>query len=122
MSELKRDKVKYVRDKAKSKYQKGTECEICGTSELLEFHHYYSVTGLFNKWLAQHPELEDKYITVWRDDFIAEHQKELYEDTVTLCKGHHARLHSIYGKEPSLGTAGKQERWVGIQRGKHGLV
>ena len=27
---LKRDLVKYVRDKAKSKYNKGTECFICG--------------------------------------------------------------------------------------------
>ena len=26
---LKRDLVKYVRDRAKSKYDKGTECRIC---------------------------------------------------------------------------------------------
>ena len=29
--DLKRDLVKYVRDKAKSKYDKGTECRICGS-------------------------------------------------------------------------------------------
>ena len=37
---LKRDLVKYVRDKAKSKYNKGTECFICGVTENLDFHHY----------------------------------------------------------------------------------
>jgi len=30
---LKRDLVKYVRDKAKSKYKKETECYICGSTE-----------------------------------------------------------------------------------------
>ena len=28
--DLKRDIVKYIRDKAKNKYEKGTECYICG--------------------------------------------------------------------------------------------
>jgi hypothetical protein len=41
---------------------------------------------------------------------------------VTLCHTHHLKLHSIYGKDPSLGTAKKQMRWVEIQREKHGLV
>ena len=44
MPKLKRDAVKYVRDKAKSKYEKGTECRICGETEQLDFHHFYSLT------------------------------------------------------------------------------
>jgi len=31
-------------------------------------------------------------------------------------------LHSIYGRNPSLGTATKQKNWVEIQREKHGMV
>ena len=44
MPKLKRDVVKYVRDKAKSKYEKGTACGICGETEQLDFHHFYSLT------------------------------------------------------------------------------
>ena len=58
----------------------------------------------------------------WRDVFIEEHRKELYDDAVTLCHDHHLKLHSIYGKNPSLATAGKQARWVEKQRIKHGMV
>ena len=47
---------------------------------------------------------------------------KLYEHTVTLCHEHHLKLHSIYGKDPSLATAKKQEKWVEIQRTKHGMV
>ena len=48
--------------------------------------------------------------------------KELYDDTVTLCHSHHLLLHSLYGRNPSLGTATKQMNWVEIQREKHGMV
>jgi len=34
MPKLKRDVVKYVRDKAKSKYAKGSSCEICGETDV----------------------------------------------------------------------------------------
>ena len=37
MIELKRDLVKYIRDRAKSKYKKGTKCYICGESAKLDF-------------------------------------------------------------------------------------
>ena len=47
---LLRDPIKYVRDRAKSRYQKGSQCEICGATESLDFHHYYTMTPLFNKW------------------------------------------------------------------------
>ena len=34
---LKRDLVKYVRDKAKSRYKKSNQCYICGDTENLDF-------------------------------------------------------------------------------------
>jgi len=121
MPKLKRDVVKYVRDKAKSRYKKGPECHICGTKTQLDFHHYYSLTALLNNWLLNN-NLNPQYIQALREDFIDEHEDELYVHAVTLCNMHHKQLHSIYGKEPSLATAEKQMRWVQIQREKHGMV
>lgn len=121
---LKRDPIKYIRDKAKSKYEKGTECRICGETENLDFHHFYTLTPLFNKWCkAQKIKIdsEDDVLSV-RDRFIEEHGPELYEHTVTLCHEHHLKLHSVYGKDPALFTAKKQMRWVEIQREKNGLT
>ena len=125
--ELKRDKIKYIRDKAKSRYAKGTECKICGTTEKLDFHHFYSLTPLLNAWLSkkisERPDhYTDEYIVIWRDEFIEEHEEELYDHAVTICRGHHQQLHGIYGRNPALGTAKKQMRWVEIQRDKNGLV
>ena len=51
--DLKRDLVKYVRDKAKSKYKKETECFICGSQENLDFHHFYGLTELLETWLRK---------------------------------------------------------------------
>jgi hypothetical protein len=121
---LKRDLVKYVRDKAKSQYNKGTDCYICGRTENLDFHHFYGLTELLETWLKKKRLViteEDQIISL-RPDFIKEHTKELYEDAVTLCHDHHLRLHSIYGKRPKLVTAKKQQRWVDIQRNKNGMV
>lgn len=120
----KRDPIKHIRDKAKSKYQKGTECRICGSEKELDFHHFYSLTPLFNQWCKLNSikiETDDDVLKI-RDRFIAEHQKELYDEAVTICHEHHMKLHSIYGKDPSLATALKQKRWVEIQREKHGAV
>lgn len=121
---LKRDPIKFVRDKAKARYEKGTECFICGSTERLDFHHYYTLTPLFNKWLRTEKIVikTDEDVIAVRDRFIAEHMPELYEHAVTLCHDHHLKLHSIYGKDPPLTTAEKQKRWVGIQREKNGLV
>lgn len=124
---LKRDKIKYIRDKAKSKYEKGDSCRICGTNSALDFHHFYTLTILLDKWLAEKVKIRpehytDEYIIVWRDEFIEENWAKLYEEAVTLCHEHHLRLHSIYGKNPGLHTAEKQKRWIEIQREKHGLV
>lgn len=127
MKNLKRDKIKYIRDRAKSKYEKGSECYICGATTNLDFHHYYSLSPLLSVWLkAKQKErplhYTDEYIVIWRDEFIEDCHKELYEDTVTICHDHHVQLHSIYGRNPSLATAEKQRRWVGIQRDKYGMV
>ena len=122
--ELKRDLVKYVRDKAKSKYDKGTECFICKSTETLDFHHFHGRTELLELWLRKNKIKitgEEDILKV-RDQFITEHNKELYEAAVTLCHEHHMKLHSIYGKRPRVVTALKQERWVSIQRDKYGMV
>ena len=127
MENLKRDRIKYIRDKAKSAYQKGSECYICRTKDKLDFHHFYTLTELLRAWLAVKEKEDphhyvDRYITIWRDEFIEDHHQELYEEAVTLCKNHHLQLHSIYGRNPALITAKKQKRWVEIQREKHSGV
>jgi hypothetical protein len=127
MKDLKRLPIKYIRDKAKAKYEKGTECYICGTDERLDFHHFYTLTPLLNEWLKEKQKIRpehytDEYIVIWRDEFIDEKWAELYKHAVTICHKHHLQLHSIYGRNPPLTTAEKQMRWVEIQREKHGLV
>lgn len=121
---LKRDLVKYVRDKAKSKYKKGSECFICGSTENLDFHHFYGLTELLDTWLRKNKISVDSEedILRLRESFIEEHLEEVYEHAVTICHEHHLQLHSIYGKRPQLVTAKKQQRWVQIQRDKHGMV
>jgi|TARA_B110000503_G_scaffold3397_1_gene4493 hypothetical protein len=124
---LKRDPIKYIRDKAKSAYEKGDECRICGKKAKLDFHHFYSLSPLLDKWLIDKVKVRpehytEEYITIWREEFIEDNWAELYDHTVTLCKEHHLQLHSVYGRNPALVTAQKQMRWVGIQRDKYGLV
>ena len=121
MVELKRDLVKYVRDRAKSRYKKGIECYICGETSNLDFHHFSSLSPLLYGLVKKHKKVPEEVLE-FRDEFIQEHTAELYEHTVTLCHEHHLKLHSIYGKDPSLATAKKQEKWVEIQRSKHGMV
>ena len=121
---FKRDLVKYVRDKAKSLYQKSNNCYICGDTENLDFHHFFGLTELLERWLKKHNivvETEEDILNI-RETFIETHEKELYDEAVTLCHLHHLRLHSIYGKRPKLITAMKQKRWVEKQRVKHGMV
>ncbi len=113
---LKRDVTKYIRDKAKSKYNIDTECYICGSQERIQFHHYNTITELVARWtrINKYDKLE---VLSWREQFIEEHKKELYEETVTLCEECHVgKLHNLYGRNPSLGTAAKQKRWVEKQK------
>ena len=50
---LKRDLVKYVRDKAKSRYKKNNNCFICGETENLDFHHFFGLTELLEHWIKE---------------------------------------------------------------------
>ena len=121
---LKRDLVKYVRDKAKSKYKKDTHCYICGSTENLDFHHFYGLTELLEWWMKERGvviETEDEILHL-REVFIKENEEKVYEHAVTLCHMHHRKLHNIYGKRPKLITAQKQQNWVEIQRKKYGMV
>ena len=122
--DLKRDLVKYVRDKAKSKYKKDTQCYICGSTENLDFHHFYGLTELLETWMKENNitiKTEEEILGL-REQFIEEMKDEVYEQAVTLCHTHHLRLHGIYGKRPKLITAKKQQHWVNVQRDKYGMV
>lgn len=119
---LKREVIKYIRDKAKSAYVKQTECYICGGSTELELHHFYSISELFNLWCRAQGRVvsTEEEILACRDQFILEHDKEIYKDVRTLCRKHHKQLHSLYGQHPPLKTANKQENWCDKLREKHG--
>lgn len=120
MSKLKRIPIKYVRDRAKSRYVKDLNCYICGVDGSLDFHHLFTVDVLFDNWLKKNKivvnTVED--IIKVRDDFIESHEYEMFEYAKTLCKKCHQRLHTVYGQRPSLATAEKQERWIEKQREK----
>ena len=121
MSNLQRDEIKYIRDISKASYTKDKECYICGSTENLQFHHFSSLTLLWEKWKKENNyeinNVDD--ILELRDEFKDHHLKEVYKDTVTLCKFHHMeRLHKLYGKCPALSTAEKQRRWCDKQRAK----
>jgi 5-methylcytosine-specific restriction endonuclease McrA len=116
----KRIPVKWVRDRAKSAYEKKDTCHICGTTKDLELHHTHSITLLLNMW-AEKNNLDistDEGIVAVRDQFIAEHHKEIYEDVYTLCNKHHVMLHGVYGKAPSIASAEKQKFWIEKQKAK----
>lgn len=113
--------VKWVRDKAKSAYEKKDACQVCATDQDLELHHLISVTLLLNKWAAENKydiSTDDGILAV-RDEFIANHNKEIYEDVYTLCNKHHVALHGVFGKSPSLTSASKQEMWIEKQKSKY---
>jgi hypothetical protein len=120
MSALKRIPIKYVRDRAKSRYEKDGECYVCGIGGSLDFHHLFTVDILFDNWLKDKNiiinTVED--IIAVRDDFIENHNYEMYDYARTLCKKCHQRLHTVYGQRPALATAQKQERWLDKQREK----
>jgi len=118
---LLRDPIKYVRDRAKSRYDKSSQCEICEATTSLDFHHYYTMTPLFNKWCKTKGytvKVVDDILKI-RDEFILEEEDKVYHQTVTLCHEHHLKLHSVYGKDPALSTADKQKNWVRIQKEKY---
>lgn len=117
----KRIAVKWIRDKAKSAYQKQSNCYICQTTSDLELHHLHSVTHLLETW-AKRGGVDissDEAVLAIRDQFIAEHHAEIYELVYTLCNRHHVQLHGIYGKSPAPSSVLKQKRWIELQQEKH---
>jgi len=112
--------VKWVRDRAKSAYDKKDRCYICNTDVDLELHHFNSITILLEKWAAAqgYDISTDAGILEVRDQFISEHNNELYEQVRTLCNKHHVALHQVFGKAPAINSTPRQERWVDIQRDK----
>lgn len=112
--------VKWVRDRAKKAYEKTTECFICGTSQDLELHHLHSITILLNSWAKRknYDITTDEGILEVRDEFIEEHNVELYDLVYTLCNKHHVNLHQIFGKAPSPHSIDKQGVWIDKQKAK----
>lgn len=112
--------VKWVRDKAKAAYDKKDVCYVCNTNLDLELHHTRSITILLENWAYknQYDISTDEGILAVRDEFIAQHHKEIYDDVYTLCNRHHVMLHGIYGKKPALHTADKQAVWIERQKAR----
>lgn len=112
--------VKWVRDKAKSAYEKKSVCYVCDTEENLELHHLHSITRLLEIWANtnSYDISTDEGILAVRDEFIEAHKIEIYDDVFTLCNLHHVKLHSVYGKKPENSTVSKQRRWIEIQKDK----
>lgn len=117
----KRIPVKWVRDKAKSAYEKQGTCYICGTEQDLELHHLHSVTVLLDTWAQKkgYDISTDEGILAVRDEFIEVHHDEIYNKVYTLCNPHHQKLHGVYGKAPQPGSEPKQEHWIEAQKVKY---
>lgn len=110
----KRIAVKWVRDLAKSAYEKTDHCWICKTTADLELHHLHSITLLLERWAEErgYDISTDSGILEHREEFIEQHHSELYEQVYTLCNQHHQKLHRVFGKTPLWNSALKQERWL----------
>lgn len=112
--------IKWVRDRAKAAYEKEETCYICGTAEDLELHHLHSLTRLLEDWatLKKYDISTDEGILAVRDEFIEEHNHEIYDLVYTICNRHHVSLHGVFGKSPLNSSVSKQERWIEIQKAK----
>jgi 5-methylcytosine-specific restriction endonuclease McrA len=126
MSDLKRLPVKYLRDYIKKDYKLRDCCFICGSVSELELHHLYSVSELFERWCVKNrvksiDSVEE--IMVLRVKFATDCSDELsHTNLYTLCKPHHQRLHSLYGKSYSNYMALKVRNWLHNQREQYGEV
>lgn len=121
----KRVATKHIRDGIKANYKKDCSCAVCGTGVDLELHHYTTVSLLLQKYSQENsiPIDTDEQVLEMRDAFYEAHWYELVDYAVTLCNKHHVELHKVYGQQPPLNTAKKQETWVAHKRDKHfGLV
>jgi hypothetical protein len=119
----KRIPIKWIRDGAKSAYDKKDVCFICNSTEELELHHTNGLTNLLTRWatINEIPLDTDEQVLEIRDRFISEHRKEIYDDVYTLCVKHHRKLHDVYGVSPDLSTALKQASWIQKQKQKEFL-
>lgn len=124
MSDLKRERVKYIRDYIKKDYKLRDCCYICSVTSNLELHHLYSVSELFNQWCKKNgikeinTEAEIKSIRV---QFAADCATDLANDNLfTLCGKHHKQLHNLYGQTYANSMAPKIKNWIEIQKVKHG--
>lgn len=116
----KRISIKWVRDRAKSAYEKDSKCFVCGSCADLELHHLHSMTLLLDRWCQVKgiQLVSDEDILAVRDQFIQDHYQEIYTQVYTLCNKHHVRLHQVFGKAPGLQSALKQQRWLELQQNK----
>jgi len=114
----KRVAVKWIRDRAKSAYEKTDHCFICGGNVDLELHHLASINYLLETWAKKlgYDITTDAGVLAIRDEFIAQHHRELYTDVYTLCNRHHVELHGVYGKSPLPHTVPLQQRWLERRR------
>jgi hypothetical protein len=120
---LKRDPVKYIRDSMKSQYKPREACYICGSENLIELHHLYSVAELWHAWAkANSIKVEcEQDVLACRDLFVSENSEYLSNDNLySLCKPHHQRLHAIYGKSYSNYIAKRVKNWLEAQKDKFG--
>ena len=120
----KRVATKHIRDGIKSKYKRKCYCEICGSTTKPEFHHYSTVSLLLKSYADANgiSIATDEAVLAMRDEFYELYSYELLENTVTLCKQHHAELHKTYGRTPPLHTATAQAEWVASYRDTEGIV
>lgn len=117
----KRIPVKWIRDRAKSAYEKKKHCFICGTGEDLELHHTHSITLLLERWIKTTGRdfSTDEAVLLNRDEFINHHRVEIYDQVYTLCNHHHVALHSVFGKAPPLDSASRQGDWILTQKTRY---
>jgi len=110
----KRVATKHIRDGIKSKYPKLDYCEITGSTEDLEFHHYSTLSILLKNYSTKHniPIDTDEQVLAMRDQFYEDNWEAVVTDGVTLTAEMHKKLHRVYGREPSLSTVAKQRLWV----------
>ena len=115
--------VKWVRDSIKSKYKEKEPCYICGSEENIELHHLYSVSELWNNWLKKN------HITINTDEDVLANRNTFEQDNLdflsndnlfSLCKPHHLKLHSVYGKSYTNYMGGKVRNWIEKQKIKYG--
>ena len=90
----KRLAVKWIRDLAKKAYEKQDHCFICNTTVDLELHHLHSLSYLLEIWARKnnYDISSDTGVLAIREQFISEHQVEIYDLVYTLCNRHHVQL------------------------------